>query len=381
MKGGHLLLFDQSNKFFRKRGGEYSYTYSHFTFSYTCHSYKHLDAWFPVGHPFWDIYNKALFGSKTSDDKIAEILEEFRVLCQPVIEELIRQFTHGLPATYFDPPETNGHTFKNFDHGEYIFRNNGVEMFIKFNDDGSMLLQHISPTNASGARAAYADNDPNVSAVRWSIASYSLETWPDIKPHSQLAKNAYDAEKLADPKAPVVGFDMCQKVYKRAKLLLTHRSKPAAEEATPEFTYKGSPQKFTRKKYAEIKALIKGKDPSKESRLRKLVGQAGQVMNEFKLHSAFLTQRSHSGKEQRQLRDLLVSLDHVVESLPPDSPTSPEEATATPAEVPAEAEAAEVPEAVAKIAHAKRKTKRRTKRQTFKPKKSTLRARRRTRVV
>ena len=104
-------------------------------------------------------------------------------------------------------------------------------------------------------------------------------------------------------------------------------------------------------------------------------------MNEFKLHSAFLTQRSHSGKEQRQLRDLLVSLDHVVESLPPDSPTSPEEATATPAEVPAEAEAAEVPEAVAKIAHAKRKTKRRTKRQTFKPKKSTLRARRRTRVV
>lgn len=70
MRGGHLKMFDQKNKFFNKYDANYRHRFRGITLHYTPHAFKHLDAWIPIGHPFWIRYGEIFFGdSKGTDEK------------------------------------------------------------------------------------------------------------------------------------------------------------------------------------------------------------------------------------------------------------------------------------------------------------------------
>ena len=419
MKGGHLLLFDKPNKFFRDHGGVYTYTSGPFTFEYTGHSYKHLDAWIPIGHPFWDLYSASFFGASAPAESVREQLDEFHAMCDPFIHTMINQFIAGAAPNFFrvhGVPTAIPHQSR--------FRNNNIEIVAIVNADDTITIMHISPMDTSvGAKyqAAYNAAQPNVSSVKWVHEKYIDPTWQDIDPSSPIAKAAYEEEVARH--AVTVGFDFCQIVYKnaQARLVLDKAAQKKIADAlkVAKATAVGN----------ETKKLLEGHvvedvSPLKEEDFDRLKDEVekgpgkndaeytknvGYLLKKIELphkYRSSMASKTHKKKFLEELKKLKREYLRSVggpkytkdrRKKDKDSQTSSQEAASQEEGSPQEAasqeevssqEAASQEEEFepTKAEGKRRKTKksnpkRRTKRQTRKPRKSTLRARRRTRVV
>ena len=125
-------------------------------FRFSRHSFKHLDAWFPAGHPFWHEY------MNTGDPKTGHVSQQCLNLAAGGVREMLDLFCDGMDSAH--------NVFENLSKDERrTVTRNGIQI-VYGRENGNIVIISISPTNPDGS-PAYALST-GVSALSWTPVAF-----------------------------------------------------------------------------------------------------------------------------------------------------------------------------------------------------------------
>lgn len=233
MRGGNLESFDAANKVFtHSHNMIFFHSIADKVFVYSPHVFKHLDAWVPVGDPMWDLYSKIRFDDPKR--KLDDYLPFIRGFC-PYVNEMIDQLVSG-DTSMIDPTNASEHKIMG-GIPMFRFVLNDIVAWISFHPPNKLMIHRIVPvgiTTTAGYEEAYNEaNATNICSVKWKWLDYIKPNWTTIRPYSAAAKMAYHTECTKGKSCR--GYAACQKIYDEAVLI--QKSRAASEEEEDDYNY------------------------------------------------------------------------------------------------------------------------------------------------